>query len=89
MWEIRRNVRVRKSFEAATITEFVKTQILRWLGYIERIKENRMVKRKLNLQPIEMRSHEQLKTRWLQAAIADLKEKGIRKWKARPRNREE
>jgi heme oxygenase len=62
------------------IVRFIKSQRIRWLGHIERMEDNAMLKRMLKGRP---------RMRWLDDVESDLKKMEVKGWKEKTRDRQQ
>ncbi|KAF0705870.1 Uncharacterized protein FWK35_00030060 [Aphis craccivora] len=58
--------------ELTTVTSFIKSQRIQWLGHIMRIRENEVVRLKLEWKPIGKRPRGRPRKRWIDV-VEDLK----------------
>ncbi|KAI4456720.1 hypothetical protein MML48_8g00015877 [Holotrichia oblita] len=88
-WERRSNQEIMRLYGEATVTQFVRAQLIRWLGHMQRREDHQIAKKILVLRSLVNKKEGRLKTRWLQAVEMDLQEKGIVNWREKAMNREQ
>jgi hypothetical protein len=87
LWRIRRNDELEDIIKGENIVRFIKSQRIRWLGHIERMKCTAIPK-KMYGKMYETRRRGRPKTRWLDDVSTDLRRMGINEWRDRARDRE-
>jgi hypothetical protein len=70
------------------IVRFIKSQRIRWLGHIERVKDNTVPYRTIKGRLCSKRRKGRPRLRWLDDVQSDLKKK-VRGWNEKMRNEEE
>ena len=88
-WRIRTNEETYELYGEKTIVAEVKSARLRWLGHIERMPEERGVKKVYRQKPEGRRLPGRPRKRWLDCVEEDLKELGVRGWRRKALDREE
>lgn len=88
-WRIRTNEETYELYGEKTIVAEVKSARLRWLGHIERMPEERGVKKVYRQKPEGRRLPGRPRKRWLDCVEEDLKELGVRGWRRKGLDREE
>jgi hypothetical protein len=88
LWRIRRNDELEDIIKRENIVRFIKSQRIRWLGYIERMQETAIPKKMLYGKLYATRRRGNPKTRWLDDVSMDLRKMGINEWRDRARDRE-
>jgi hypothetical protein len=86
-WERRTNAEIYQLFDDTSISDFIKSRRLQWLGHLERMDESRNVKTIAWKAPDSKRKRGRPRKRWREAVEEDLKEKGIQNWKEKAKNR--
>jgi hypothetical protein len=81
LWRIKTNEELDKLIKYKNIITFVKAQRLNWFGRIERMSEERVVKKINNWKPIASRSIGRPKNRWDNNVRNDLKIMRVYNWK--------
>jgi hypothetical protein len=87
-WRIRTNGELDTLINHANRVRYVKAQRISWLGHIERMPDDRTVK-KVNWKPIARRHIGRPKLRWKENVRNDLKVMKVQNWKklAQDRNK--
>jgi hypothetical protein len=80
IWRIRHNEELNTLLKGEDIVRFIKSQRIRWLGYVERMEDKAMPKRMLKGRH---------RLRWLDDAESDLKKMKVKGWKEKMRTREQ
>jgi hypothetical protein len=89
IWRIRTHKELITLYqELDTVTEIKKAR-LRWMGHVERMSEDRVIKKLYMSKPEGRRSVWQTKMRWLDNVEEDLRKMRISGWRGRARRRDE
>jgi len=88
LWRIRRNDELEVIIKGENIVRFIKWQIMRWLGHIERMQDTAIPKKMLYGKLYATRRRGRLKMRWLDDVSTDLRKMGINEWRDKARDRE-
>lgn len=88
-WRIRNNSELQQLYDAPMIIADIKARRLRWLGHVQRMKEQRIPKKILHAKPEGRRSAGRPRLRWLDDVEADLRKLGVRNWKQLAMSRSE
>jgi len=86
-WRSRTNEEVRQLYRELDIVTEIKTGRLRWLGHVERMSEERVVKRLYQNTPEGSRSVGRLRLRWMDDVREDQRRLGVTKWRIRAHRR--
>jgi hypothetical protein len=81
VWRIRINQEVFGLYREPDIISEVRKGRLRWLGHVERMPEERTVKKMFKNIPEEKKSFGNPRKRWLDDVESDLKKMGVRGWR--------
>ena len=84
---IRRKDELEAIIKGENIVRFIKCQIIRWLGHIERMHDTSIPK-KMYGKLYATRRRGRPKMRWLDDVSTDLRKMGISEWRDRPMDRE-
>jgi hypothetical protein len=87
-WRIRENEEIKALYNKPYIVGDIKSSRLRWLGHVERMAEDRVVKNVFKGKPGGRRLQGQPRKRWLDDVEEDLRKMGVRRWRSRVENRE-
>jgi hypothetical protein len=68
------------------IIRFIKSQRIRWLGHVERMEDNAVLKRMLEGRLYSKRRKGRLRLRWLDDVESDLKKMEVKEWKEKMRD---
>ena len=79
-WRIKTNDELNELIRHKNIINYIKTQRLSWFGHLERIPEERMVKRVHKWKSILTRPLGRPKNRWEYDIINDIKNLKIKNW---------
>jgi hypothetical protein len=71
------------------IVSYIKAQRLRWFGHIQRMEDDRMVRKRTNWQPFGKRSAGRPKNRWTDGILKDVEVLKVKNWKELIGNRKE
>ena len=75
-WSIRTNSEVRTLTGGVNIVRYIEAQRLRWFGHIQRMEDDRMVKKLTNWKPFGKRPVERPKNRWIDGILKDMGAQG-------------
>jgi hypothetical protein len=89
IWRIRTNKGLMTLYQELDIVTEIKKAILRWLGRVERMPEDRVIKKLYMSKPEGRRSVDRPKMRWLDDVEEDLRKMRIGGWRGRARRRDE
>jgi len=79
-WKSRKNRELEEMNKGENIVKWIKCQRISWLGHLERMEEDRMLK-KIFPQELEgMRRRGRPRKRWKEEAERDLQVLGVRRW---------
>ena len=81
LWRIKTNEELDELIQRRNITRFIKSQILKWLGHIERIQKEREVTKIYKWKPFPSRPIRRPKNRWEDDVRKDLQTMKIKNWK--------
>lgn len=81
-WRRRFNHELMQLYREPDIVRTTKINRLRWLGHVQRMDDNRVPKKLLKTKPEGKRSAGRPKSRWFDAAFANLKTVGVTSWEA-------
>ncbi|KAF2889780.1 hypothetical protein ILUMI_16392 [Ignelater luminosus] len=68
---------------------FIKTKRLQWLGHVERMQENRTVKKLAWKDPDYKKKRVRPRKRWREAILEDMQEKGFTEWKKKAKDKKD
>jgi hypothetical protein len=88
-WRIRKNEEIKALYNKPDIVGDIKSSRLRWLGHVERMAEDRVVKKVFKGKTGRRRLQGRPRKRWLDDVEEDLRKMGVRRWRSRVENREE
>jgi hypothetical protein len=71
-WRIRTNSELDTLTGGVNIVRYIKAQRLRWFGHIQRMEDDRMVKKLTNWKPFGKRPAGRPKNRWIDGIIKDM-----------------
>jgi hypothetical protein len=80
-WRIRTNDELDILINRANIVRYVKAQRISWIGHIERIPDDRTVKKITHRKPVAPRHIGRRKLRWQEDVRNDLKAMKFQNWK--------
>jgi len=86
LWTIRRNDELEAIIKGENIIRFIKCQIIRWLGHIERMQDTAIPKKMMYGKLYATRRRGRPKMWWLDDVSMDLRKMGLNEWKDRARN---
>jgi hypothetical protein len=89
MWRLRYYEELNTLLKGEDIIRFMKSQRIRWLGHVERMKDNAMPKRMLKGRLYSKRRKGRTRMRWLDDVESDLKKMEVKGWKEKMRVREQ
>jgi hypothetical protein len=87
LWRTRQKDELEAIIKEESIVRFIKCQIIRWLGHIERMQDTEIPKEmygKLHA----TRQSGRPRMRWMDDVSMDLRKMGINEWRDRAKNRE-
>ena len=87
-WGKRTNEEVRQLYGELDIVTEIEKGRLRWLGYVERMSEERVVKRLYQNMPEGSRSVERPRLRWMDDVREDLRRMGVTNWRIHAHRRD-
>ena len=70
-----------KLIEGAGVVRFIKAQIIKWLGHIQRMDQARPTRILLDWKPMGTRPVGRPRQRWQEDVMEDLKKLKVRNWK--------
>jgi hypothetical protein len=76
-----------KLIECADIMRFIKAQIIKWLGYIQRMDQARPTRKLLDWRPMGTRPGGRPRQRWQEDVMEDLKKLKVKNWKETAKDR--
>lgn len=88
-WRIRRNKELEELYRNADLVTEIKCNRLRWLGHVERMSEDRAVKKVYRGNPGGKRCKGRPRKRWLEDVENDLRKMGVRRWRKRAEERQD
>ena len=74
IWRIRNNAEIDKLIEGSHRVRFIKAQIIRWLGHIQRTDQARPTRKLLDWRPMGIRPVGRPRQRWQEDVMEELKE---------------
>jgi hypothetical protein len=89
IWRIRTNKELMTLYQELDIVAEIKEARLRWLGHVERMSEDRVIKKLYMNKPEGRRSVGRPKMRWLDDVEEDLRNMRISGWRGKTRRRDE
>jgi hypothetical protein len=87
LWRILRNGDLEDIIKGENIVRFIKSQLIRWLGHVERVQDTAIPKNMYG-KMYATRRRGRPKTRWLDDVSTDLRKMGINECRDRARDRE-
>lgn len=88
-WRIRMNHELDRLIDGADIVRFVKAQRIRWLGHVERMREERWARKVMEWKPPGRRARGRPRKRWLDDVREDLEVMRVRNWRRKADDRDE
>jgi len=88
-YRIRYNDEIEHLMGSETITRFVKSQRLRWLGHVLRMEDEVPTKKMFLYRDLGCRARGRPKRRWIDSVEADLRVMGIQNYKQKALDRDE
>jgi hypothetical protein len=88
-WRLRSNRELEEILRREDIVKFVKSQWLAWLGHIERMDEEKMLRKLLNGKMEARRRCGRPRKRWLQDLEEDLRVRQVGRWSEKVQSKEE
>jgi hypothetical protein len=89
IWRIRTNKELKTLYQELDGVAEIKKARLRWVGHLERMSEDRVIKKLYMSKPEGRRSVGRPKMRWLDDVQEDLRKMIIGGWRGRARRRDE
>jgi hypothetical protein len=89
IWRIRTNKELMTLYQELDIVTEINKARLRWMGHVERMSEDRVIKKLYMTKPEGRRSVGRPKMRWLDDVEEDLRKMRIGGWRGRARRRDE
>jgi hypothetical protein len=89
IWRIRTNKGLMALYQELDTVAEIKKARLRWLGHVETMSEDRVIKKLYMSKPEGRRSVGRPKMRWLDDVEEDLRKMRISGWKGKARSRDE
>jgi hypothetical protein len=89
LWRIRTNKELMSLYQEFDTVADIKKARLRWLGHVERMSDDRVIKKLYMSNPEGRRSVGRLKMRWLDDVEEDLRKIRISGWRGKARRRDE
>jgi hypothetical protein len=87
-WRIKTNQEINEILKGQNIIGFIKKQVLKWLGHIERMTKDNNVQKTKRWKPMSKRPIGRPKTRWEDDVLEDIKSMNVRNLKKVVQNRE-
>jgi len=87
IWRIRNNREIDELIEGADIVRFIKAQIIKWLGHIQRMDQAWPTRKLLDWKPMGTRPVGRPRQRWQEDFMEDLKKLKIKNWKETVKDR--
>lgn len=87
-WKVKSNAELRELFASPDLVAEVRSRRLAWLGHLERLDENRTVKRLFRNRPEGRRKVGRPRKRWVEDVEEDLRKMGVRHWRRKALDRE-
>jgi hypothetical protein len=88
-WRIRTNSELDTLTGGVNIVRYIKAQRPRWLRHIQRMEDDRMVKKLTNWKPFGKRPAGRPKNRWINGILNDMEVLKVKNWEELTRNRKE
>jgi hypothetical protein len=88
IWRIRTNKELMALYQELDTVAEIKKARLRWLGHVERMSENRVIKKLYMSKPEGRRSVGRPKMRWLDDVEEDLRMMRVSDWRGKARRHE-
>jgi hypothetical protein len=88
IWRIKTNQEINDLLKGQNIIEFIKKQILGWLGHVERMTEDNIVQKIKRWKPMSKRPIGRPKMRWEDDVLEDVRSMNVREWKQVVQNRD-
>jgi GTP1/Obg family GTP-binding protein len=89
VWRIRYSEELNTLLKGEDTVRYIKSQRIRWLGHVERMEDNAMLKRMLKGRLYSKRRKGRPRMRWLDDVESDLKKLDVKGWKEKLRDREQ
>jgi hypothetical protein len=88
-WRIRTNSELDTLSGRMNTVRYIKAQRIRWFGHIQRMKDDRMVKKLTNWKPFGKRPAGRPKNGWIVGILKDMQVLKVKNWKELIGNRKE
>jgi hypothetical protein len=88
-WRIRTNSELDTLTGGVNIVRYIKAQRLRWFGHIQRMEDDRMIRKLTNWKPFGKRPAGRPKNRWIDRILKDMQVLKVKNWKELIGNRKE
>ena len=80
-WTIKTNQEISDILKGQNIIRFIKKQRLKWLGHVEHMTEDNIVKKIKKWKPMSKRPRGRPKVRWEDDVLEDTKSMNLRNWR--------
>ncbi|XP_073998627.1 repressed by TOR isoform X3 [Rhodnius prolixus] len=87
-WKIKSNTELKELFASPDLVAEVRSKRLAWLGHLERMDEDRALKKIFRNWPEGRRKVGRPRKRWLEVVEGDLRRLGVRNWRRKATDRE-
>ena len=87
-WRIKTNQEISDILKGKNIIRFIKKQRLKWLGHVEGMIEDNIVKKIKKWKPMSKRPRRRPKLRWEDDVLEDMKSMNLRNWRTVAQDRE-
>jgi hypothetical protein len=87
-WRIKTSEEFNDILKGQNIIGFIKKQRLNWLGHVERMAEDNIVRRTERWKPMPKKPVGRPKTRWEDDVLEDIKNMNVRNWNKIAQNRD-
>jgi hypothetical protein len=88
IWRIRNNEELNRSINGEDIVKFIKSQRIKWLGYVKRMEEGTMPRKMTGGRLFVGRRKGRTRLRRMDDVVADLKAMRVKQWMETMQNRE-
>jgi GTP1/Obg family GTP-binding protein len=89
VWRIRCNEALNTLLKGEDIVRFIKSQRIRWLGHVERMEDNTVLKRMLKGRLYSKKRKGRPRMRWLDYVESNLKKMEVKGWNEEMMDREQ